>query len=402
MGCLRLTYCKIEPTLKVAYKNLKISSKSCAGNYRYGFQGQETDDEIKGEGNSVNYKYRMHDPRIGRFFAIDPLAAKYPWYTPYQFSGNKPIQFVELEGLEEADPNAASKEQTNSTVNQMNMYRQYERKKFENPGLPEAFPLGDPLQDYMLLDKSRTIDYTRNPQKMWIPGCLQTPGVFCTYYQYGGWETTVQSFSETSKPVTSVSAGAPVFGPLVPIGPPIVNAFVADSPLTAPAFNGAMTSAINTAIAAPAPMPIMGTLPIGPGTPGPVITVSNTTIVDGLTTVNTLVTQQNFVRTVNSTVFNNSISFNVNSAAAPNAATIGFMNIREATIRSTFNNPFVPIVLNRLTYNSPISPNSVQLFNTVMSTNFTSTWTTTVTTTIVTTTTFNFMRNENDYIGIGR
>ena len=44
--------------------------------YRYGFQGQEKDDEIKGEGNSVNYEYRMHDPRIGRFFTVDPLSKK--------------------------------------------------------------------------------------------------------------------------------------------------------------------------------------------------------------------------------------------------------------------------------------------------------------------------------------
>jgi RHS repeat-associated protein len=70
--------------------------------YRYGFQGQEKDDEIKGEGKSYNYKYRMHDPRVGRFFAVDPLTAKYPHYTPYSFSGNKVIQFIELEGLEEA------------------------------------------------------------------------------------------------------------------------------------------------------------------------------------------------------------------------------------------------------------------------------------------------------------
>ncbi|MES2557359.1 MAG: RHS repeat-associated core domain-containing protein [Bacteroidota bacterium] len=68
---------------------------------RFGFQGQENDNEIKGEGNSVNYTYRMHDPRLGRFFAVDPLTDKYPWYSPYQFSGNKVIQFVELEGLEE-------------------------------------------------------------------------------------------------------------------------------------------------------------------------------------------------------------------------------------------------------------------------------------------------------------
>jgi hypothetical protein len=44
----------------------------------------------------------MYDPRAGRFFAIDPLTQKYPWYTPYQFAGNKVIQFVELEGMEEA------------------------------------------------------------------------------------------------------------------------------------------------------------------------------------------------------------------------------------------------------------------------------------------------------------
>lgn len=43
------------------------------GDYRYAFQGQERDDEIKGRGNSYNYTYRMHDPRIGRFFAVDPL-----------------------------------------------------------------------------------------------------------------------------------------------------------------------------------------------------------------------------------------------------------------------------------------------------------------------------------------
>ena len=69
--------------------------------YRYGFQGQEMDDEIKGEGNSINYKYRMHDPRVGRFFTIDPLTAKYPYYSPYSFSGNKVIHAIELEGLEE-------------------------------------------------------------------------------------------------------------------------------------------------------------------------------------------------------------------------------------------------------------------------------------------------------------
>ena len=68
--------------------------------YRYGFQGQEKDDELKGEGNSLNYTFRMHDPRVGRFFAIDPLFKKYAYNSPYAFSENRLIDGVELEGLE--------------------------------------------------------------------------------------------------------------------------------------------------------------------------------------------------------------------------------------------------------------------------------------------------------------
>lgn len=58
------------------------------------------DNEIKGEGNSFNFKYRMYDPRINRFFATDPLEKSYPWNSPYAFSENDLIRAVELEGLE--------------------------------------------------------------------------------------------------------------------------------------------------------------------------------------------------------------------------------------------------------------------------------------------------------------
>ncbi|GGD34284.1 hypothetical protein GCM10011343_25210 [Flavobacterium orientale] len=71
-----------------------------AESYRYGFQGQEKDDEVKGEGNSLNYTFRMHDPRVGRFFAVDPLSKSYPWNSSYAFSENRVIDSGELEGLE--------------------------------------------------------------------------------------------------------------------------------------------------------------------------------------------------------------------------------------------------------------------------------------------------------------
>lgn len=77
--------------------------------YRYGFQGQEKDDEIKGEGNSLNYTFRMHDPRLGRFFAVDPMTRKYTYLSPYQFASNQPIHAIEFEGLE-------NKEDLNKTL----------------------------------------------------------------------------------------------------------------------------------------------------------------------------------------------------------------------------------------------------------------------------------------------
>jgi len=49
----------------------------------------------------MNFTFRMYDPRIARFFTVDPLTKKYPHYTPYSFSGNKVVDHAELEGLEE-------------------------------------------------------------------------------------------------------------------------------------------------------------------------------------------------------------------------------------------------------------------------------------------------------------
>ncbi|MFZ5551749.1 MAG: hypothetical protein ACOZCO_01435 [Bacteroidota bacterium] len=70
--------------------------------YRYSFQSQERDDELKGNGNSINYTFRMHDPRLGRFFTVDPMYMKYPYNSTYAFSENRVIDGVELEGLEVA------------------------------------------------------------------------------------------------------------------------------------------------------------------------------------------------------------------------------------------------------------------------------------------------------------
>jgi RHS repeat-associated protein len=69
--------------------------------YRYGFNGKEMDNEVKGEGTQYDYGFRIYDPRIGKFLSEDPLFRSYAWYTPYQFAGNRPINSIDLDGLEE-------------------------------------------------------------------------------------------------------------------------------------------------------------------------------------------------------------------------------------------------------------------------------------------------------------
>jgi RHS repeat-associated protein len=64
------------------------TSNSSEGNgYRYGFNGKENDNDVKGEGNQQDYGMRIYDTRLGRFLSVDPLTRKYPYYSPYQFSG---------------------------------------------------------------------------------------------------------------------------------------------------------------------------------------------------------------------------------------------------------------------------------------------------------------------------
>jgi len=55
---------------------------------------------VKGEGNQQDYGMRIYDPRLGKFLSVDPIANKYPELTPYQFASNRPIDGIDLDGLE--------------------------------------------------------------------------------------------------------------------------------------------------------------------------------------------------------------------------------------------------------------------------------------------------------------
>lgn len=82
-----------------------ISSKAAGGlaNKEKTFQGQRFDDDLGL--NWIQFKWRNHDPQIGRFIEIDPFANKYTYNSTYAFSENKVTAHVELEGLETTSAN---------------------------------------------------------------------------------------------------------------------------------------------------------------------------------------------------------------------------------------------------------------------------------------------------------
>ncbi len=59
------------------------------------FNGMGKDEEV---GNSLNYKYCMHDPRLGRWFCIDPVI--HEWQSPYCAFDNNPIAIADPSGAD--------------------------------------------------------------------------------------------------------------------------------------------------------------------------------------------------------------------------------------------------------------------------------------------------------------
>jgi RHS repeat-associated protein len=74
--------------------------KSNNKDYRYGYNGIEEDDELKGDNNSLSTYYRLYDPRLALWLGIDPVVHESE--SPYAFVSGNPILY--------ADPSGADKE----------------------------------------------------------------------------------------------------------------------------------------------------------------------------------------------------------------------------------------------------------------------------------------------------
>ena len=76
----------------------KFSQSSSS--FRYGFNGKENDNEVKGEGNQIDFGSRIYDPRVVTWLSPDPKASKHPYESPYVYVSNNPLIYADPDGEE--------------------------------------------------------------------------------------------------------------------------------------------------------------------------------------------------------------------------------------------------------------------------------------------------------------
>jgi RHS repeat-associated protein len=80
-----------------------VLSSVSKGEYRYGWNGAEKDNEISGIGNTLDLGERNYSSRLCKMFSPDPLESKYPWQSTYAYYGNSPISQIDWKGAGDGD-----------------------------------------------------------------------------------------------------------------------------------------------------------------------------------------------------------------------------------------------------------------------------------------------------------
>jgi len=90
-----ISYEEYHPFGTTSYRSGRSEAEVSMKRYKYVFK------ELDNETGLYYYGMRYYAPWIARFISVDPLQFKYPYYTPVQYAGNKPISYIDLDGAEE-------------------------------------------------------------------------------------------------------------------------------------------------------------------------------------------------------------------------------------------------------------------------------------------------------------
>ena len=162
------------------------------GGYRYFFNGQEGDNEVFGNVALHAFEYRMHDARLGRFWSVDPLAAKYPWNSAYAFAENSPIGYLEMEGLEKIQFGKVSinfsnlnKDQVRATLNKYYDYHHGNikvKEVMQTDNDNEYWKVSDISDTYMRSIGTRIVKFNEDKTTTLSDNVRMNVGQFITRY----------------------------------------------------------------------------------------------------------------------------------------------------------------------------------------------------------------------------
>ncbi len=91
-----ISYEEYHPFGTTSYRSGRTETETSQKRYKY--VGKERDEES----GLYYYGFRYYAAWLCRFVSVDPLQFDYPYYTPFQYAGNKPITYIDLDGLEPA------------------------------------------------------------------------------------------------------------------------------------------------------------------------------------------------------------------------------------------------------------------------------------------------------------
>jgi len=155
------------------------TSASSSNNNKYLYNGKEIQEEL----DWYDYGFRYYDATLGRWNVIDPMIEKHYDYTPYAYTYNNPILFIDVMGLDTVDINFNDDgiwEITNSQVVKGN---DVFRVTKDGETTTHTFSEGEYGKRVNVLNLENTDDYTLGVYhvsgskfKDWSVGYVVTPG----------------------------------------------------------------------------------------------------------------------------------------------------------------------------------------------------------------------------------